>query len=194
MNAGATDRPAGPRPPILVLGVGSSLRSDDAAGRCVVEAVAARRLPGVECRLVHQLTPELAADAAGRDLLVVVDASTAVREVTVAEVTGAAPGGALSHHLGVARLLDLVDHLGVGDRPAAITVEVPVEDLGLGFELAPRTAAAVQQAAAHVVARCGRRSAHAVPEGTHGGGEVRVEPERRVRVRAGDAPGHDRHR
>ena len=165
----------------------------DARAR-VEEAVDARHLPGVECRLVHQLTPELAADAAGRGLLVVVDASTAVREVTVSEVTGPSPGGALSHHLGVARLLDLVDHLGAGDRPAAVTVEVPVEDLGLGFELAPRTAAAVREAAARVVALCGRRSAHAVPEGTHGGGEVRVETEGRVRVRAGDAPRHDRDR
>ena len=45
--------------PILVIGYGSQLRSDDAVGPRVVEAVADLQLEGVQTLIRHQLTPEL---------------------------------------------------------------------------------------------------------------------------------------
>lgn len=139
--------------PTLLIGLGSELRRDDAAGRRVVEAVAARRPAGVERRTLHQLTPELAADLAGRRV-VVVDASVAVEEVTLEAVTvpaGDGPAaGALSHHLDPGALAALAARLGW--RPASMTVvHVPAHDLGVGVGLSPATAAAVATATERVL-------------------------------------------
>src|SRR5262245_17655736 len=57
---------------ILVVGYGSLLRSDDAAGRLVVRTLsAAESVETVEC---HQLTPELAERLSAAALAVFVDA------------------------------------------------------------------------------------------------------------------------
>ena len=48
------------RAPVLVIGVGSELRRDDAVGRRVVERLETDGLGAVEVRSLHQLTPELA--------------------------------------------------------------------------------------------------------------------------------------
>jgi Ni,Fe-hydrogenase maturation factor len=45
------------RAPVLVLGVGGELRSDDAAGRHVAAAVSAAAPADVEVALAHQLAP-----------------------------------------------------------------------------------------------------------------------------------------
>jgi hydrogenase maturation protease len=151
--------PAGPGPtaaaaaglaPVLVLGIGSELRSDDAAGRYVAERIGQLARPGVEARSVHQLTPELATDLAGRRLVVLVDADVEVDAVTVRPLPrAAATVGAMTHHLDPAALLGLVDLFG--PRPdEVVLVAVPVHDLGLGTELSPATAAAVEDAVERV--------------------------------------------
>jgi Ni,Fe-hydrogenase maturation factor len=150
-----------------VLGVGSSLRRDDGAGRAVAETVGAWHREGVEARPVHQLTPELAVEVADRDLVVFVDAAVGIEHVVVEEVvvetvtvdlTAAggvvgwpAPGGTgvVSHHVDLAAVLSLATL--VGQAPArVVTVAVPVHDLGLGAELSPATAAAVEEALARI--------------------------------------------
>jgi hydrogenase maturation protease len=130
---------------VLVLGVGSELRSDDAAGRVVADAVAGLELPGVEARAVHQLTPELAVDVAGRRLVVLVDAAVGIDEVVVSPVEVRAGNGVMTHHLDVASLLGLASL--VGDPPAeVVTVAVPAHDLSLGTELSAETMVAVDVA------------------------------------------------
>jgi len=142
MNTGATERVTAP---VLVIGVGSQLRRDDAAGRRVAEQVAMAELPGVEVRSLQQLTPELAVDLAGRALAIFVDASVEVTELTVAELDGPAGSGSMSHHLDPPTLLALAERLEAGpDR--AVVVHVPVQDLGLGTRLSPTTRRMVEQA------------------------------------------------
>jgi hydrogenase maturation protease len=141
--------------PVLIVGVGSELRSDDAAGRRVVEVVAGRALPGVEVRSVHQLTPELAADLVDRQLVVVVDADVEVTEVTVRPVERRDAAGVMTHHLDPAALVGLAGWLG--PPPAeVVVVSVPTHDLSLGTELSVPTAVAVEVAADEVVRRCRR--------------------------------------
>jgi len=140
------------RPPVLVLGYGSELRRDDAAGRIVAEALAERALPGVEARPLHQLTPELAEDLSGRTV-VFVDA-TVTREVV--DVVALEPGdgqGPMTHHVDPRGLLDLAASLD-GPATAAWVVHIPAHDLGLGTELSEATAAAVDEALARVIALC----------------------------------------
>jgi hydrogenase maturation protease len=139
---------------VLVVGVGSPLRSDDGAGRHVAESLAGR-LPAeeLEVRTLHQLTPELADAMTDRALVAIVDASVEVDEVVVTEVVAVPGHGAMTHHLDVATLVTFAEHLG---RPPSrvVTIAVPAFDLGLGTSLSARTAAAVDEAVEAVLARC----------------------------------------
>jgi hydrogenase maturation protease len=143
-----------PRAPVLVVGVGSELRSDDAAGRRVAELLAgAHPVEQVEIHSVHQLTPELADSMIGRQLVVVVDASVSTDRVEVATITADDAAGAMSHHLGVAALVRLAGQLG--SRPTRVlTVAVPAHDLALGTALSPPTDEAVHDALAYVLELC----------------------------------------
>jgi hydrogenase maturation protease len=135
-----------PRAPVLVVGAGSELRSDDAAGRRVVELLGGESPSAhVEVLSVHQLVPELAESMLGRQLVVVVDASISADRVEVTTIAADAVAGAMSHHLGVAALVRLAEHLGTPPR-RVITVAVPAHDLALGTGLSPRTDQAVHDA------------------------------------------------
>lgn len=141
------------RAPVLVVGVGSPLRSDDGAGRRVAEALAGRRAAEeLEVRTVHQLTPELADAMTDRTLVAIVDASVEIDEVVVAEVVAVPGHGAMTHHLDAATLVAFAEHLG---RPPSrvVTIGVPAFDLGLGTSLSARTSAAVDEAVEAVLSR-----------------------------------------
>ncbi len=146
---GARDR-AGAH--VLVLGYGSELRRDDAAGRILAERLAERRLPGVESRALHQLTPEIADDLGGRSV-VFVDATVARDVVDVVALEPGNGQGPMTHHVDPRGLLDLAASLGQPAN-AAWVVHIPAHDLGLGTELSEGTAAAVDEALARVAALC----------------------------------------
>jgi hydrogenase maturation protease len=139
---------------VLVIGVGSPVRTDDAAGRVVAEQVGLLGLPGVEVASLHQLTPEVAARLAGRRLVVFVDAAVDVAEVTVTPLAIDASGRLVTHHLGAAGLLRLAADLGWAPD-AATLVRVPASDLGIGTELSPAAATLVDTAVAKVRALVG---------------------------------------
>lgn len=149
---------------MLVIGVGSELRRDDAAGRRVVDLLHGR-LPRdrVEVRSVHQLTPELADEATGRELLIVVDAAVDGASVTVRDVQVETTPSAFSHRLDVPALLRLAAVLGTPPTES-VTVAVPAHDLAIGTELSPATARDVEVAAEHVVVLCGGRAHYPHPE------------------------------
>jgi hydrogenase maturation protease len=144
VSGAATD--ARPRAASLVVGVGSTLRSDDAAGRWVAEGIAALALPDVEVRVVHQLTPELAAEFLDRDRVVVVDASVTASAVTLVSVLAADGSGPVSHHQDLPTLLATVPLLGGRPPTRTLLMHVPVVDLGFGEQLSAPTARAVSQA------------------------------------------------
>ena len=137
---------------MLVIGYGNDLRTDDGAGRCVADAIDARRLNGVAVRSVPQLTPELALDLSGRSVVVFVDASIDDVDVVVRPVDAADSGPTtMSHHGDPASLLAMVP--SVGEPPQrAYLVSIPASDLSLGFDLSPRTEAAVAEAVEAVTA------------------------------------------
>ena len=141
------------RPATLVVGYGSDLRGDDAAGRRVAEALAERGLAGVEVRSATQLTPELADELGGRRV-VFVDATVSEHTVVVRELEAAPPAGPVSHHVDPGGLLELASLLGASPR-AAWLVHVPASDLGLGTELSPATQEAVREAIDRIVELCG---------------------------------------
>jgi len=129
----------------LVIGYGSDLRGDDAAGRLVVRALETKGLPGVATLEVHQLTPEVAAEIAGFGSVIFVDATVAGDDVGF-ETLVAAPGSQGSaHHATPQGLLALAADL-YGATPAAGLVAVPVERFDLGSGLSERARRGVRRA------------------------------------------------
>ncbi len=137
-------------PDVLVVGLGSDLHGDDAAGRLVADAIERRALPGVAVRSVVQLVPELAEPIARADRVVFVDASIAVERVTVRQVSPQ-PAAGDTHHSTPGTLLGLVADLG-WPSPPAFLVEVPALDLSLGDPLSDFGASAVERATDEVLA------------------------------------------
>lgn len=134
---------------MLVIGVGSLLRTDDAVGRVVADRLEALHLDDVEVASVHQLTPELAPSFDRRRLVVIVDAAVDVSELTVSPIEIDRSGELMTHHLGPAGLLSFAAKLGW--RPQrAVAVRIPVRDLEVGTELSGEGAALVEQALTEV--------------------------------------------
>jgi hydrogenase maturation protease len=84
---------------VLVIGYGNDLRSDDAVGKRVAEAVATWKLPYVQALAVHQLTPELTVQLTNAERAIFVDAYTATpdQEVQVYPLEAVHTGGIAGH-------------------------------------------------------------------------------------------------
>lgn len=134
---------------VLVIGCGSTLRGDDAAGLRAAEEVA-RRFPAVRCLAVHQLTPELAQDVSGASTVVFIDADASARELAVSILE---PGGewpSRSHSASPSSLLALAHEL-YGRAPSrALLVGIPAVAFELSEHLSGATAAAVEEAVAWI--------------------------------------------
>ncbi len=141
----------GARPPVLVIGYGNDLRTDDGAGRWVADRIDALHLPDVEVRSIMQLTPEIALDVVDRRLVVFVDASLEADEVTVGDVGPPPDATVTTHHGDPASLLRMGATLG---RPPsrATLVSVPARDLGMGSRFSPSTERAAREAVDLIVA------------------------------------------
>lgn len=117
----------------LVIGCGSPLRGDDAAGLRVAEQVLRWKRPDVRAIPTHQWTPELASDLAACDRAIFVDASVRpLPDVNVARLAPDAGGGRASgtHRMDPRGLLELTARL-YGRAPEAWLVEIPAESFGL---------------------------------------------------------------
>ena len=135
----------------LVIGYGNDLRSDDGAGRWVAQQVDDRHLDGIDVRSAAQLTPELALEIAGREVVVFVDASVDVRELAIEEVEASSEASTvMTHHGNPADLLTLVDQVGSQPKHAYI-VSIPASNLGMGFEFSTETQAAAEAAVDRIV-------------------------------------------
>lgn len=150
MSASHVGGPRSERARTLVLGWGNDLRSDDAAGRRVAEAIGALRLASVEVLAVHQLVPEHAAALAGRHLVVFVDADVDVATVVTRRLRPAAGSHRTTHQTSPQALLGLAAALG-GAPARADLVAVPARFLGMGTALSPHTEAAVAVAVDRVL-------------------------------------------
>ncbi len=145
--------------PVVVVGYGNPLRSDDGVGPAVAARLAGDpRLAGADIRAEHQLAPELAADIAGASLLVLVDAADGVPpgEITVRRLepppaTGrpVEPGdgaGAWTHHVGPEALVALA-HALFGAAPPVVLVGIGPASMEVGEALSGAVAPAVGRAA-----------------------------------------------
>jgi hydrogenase maturation protease len=121
---------------ILVIGFGSSLRTDDGVGRRVATAVASWNFPGLKSVSVHQLTPELSELLASVDTTIFVDAQLAGagEAVEVRTVEPSLAQQARAHISDPGCLLNLAQAV-YGRAPRSWLVTIPARDISLGEEI-----------------------------------------------------------
>ena len=121
----------------VAIGYGNTLRSDDAIGPLVAEAVEGWGMPNVDAIALHQLTPELADTLQNCDVAIFIDAciwpelkQVQVQAIEPAESTTTAIG----HTSDPQSLLALTKAL-YGHLPLAWMVTVPAANFELGETL-----------------------------------------------------------
>lgn len=130
----------------LLVAIGNTLRRDDGAAARVLELLGC--VQGATAVACHQLTPELAEDAARSRAVVFIDADLEpgpVRLEPLAAPAGAAPPS--SHFLSPGQLVALASLL-YSFRGEAWLCRVPGEDFGEGAGLSPHATANAEAAAA----------------------------------------------
>jgi len=135
--------------PILIIGYGNPLRSDDGFGPLAARQLEERGIPGVEVTIAHQLNPELAASLAEARFAVFIDATegTAPGAITVSsvELRDIGPAGA-THHFEPGTLLALAKFV-YGGAPEAVLITAAAHSFEHGTEISPE----VKEAAHKVV-------------------------------------------
>ena len=132
--------------PILVIGYGNTLRSDDGVGPKVAEAVAALNLPGVDAQTCALLTPEVADPVSRAERVIFVDAAVdAPREVQLRPLTPADSSQLMAQAANPCTLLALARDV-FGRVPEAWWLTIPIEDMAIGEQLSPTAQAGLSQA------------------------------------------------
>jgi len=139
----------------LVIGYGSTLRSDDAAGFVVARALEEMKLPGVQCCPTHQLTPDLAermsmvSDVFFIDAYSAADCGAAIHETLLDdELNGTEYPVNIStnSHACVPKTLLALTQMLYGRRPRARLITIPALDFSLGDQLSSTTQAGIEAA------------------------------------------------
>ncbi len=136
----------------LVIGYGSTLRGDDAAGFLLAEELSAEE--GISTLPVHQLTPDLAATIAEAEEVVFVDSEFG-EHVNGIQIHLLLPGGtgtASSHGCSPSALLDLTERL-YGRRPVATVIGIPARDAELGEHVSAITRTGIEDAKRWILER-----------------------------------------
>ncbi|NNJ11199.1 hydrogenase maturation protease [Chloroflexales bacterium ZM16-3] len=123
----------------MVVGYGSALRGDDAAGARVAATVARWDLPGVRAVAAHQLTPELAEPLSRAGLAIFVDARVGGGGVRLRALRPATALSSLDMHIGDPAALLALAHALYGRAPRAWMITLPAQQFTLGAPLSPLT-------------------------------------------------------
>lgn len=124
---------------ILIIGYGNPLRSDDAIGHHVAQAMQGRlRHTRLQVHTTYQLVPELVSLISSARLVVFIDAriGDTPGEVFSQLVIPEAAAGALTHHVNPASLLAASAEL-YSSTPSAILISITGADFDYGAELSP---------------------------------------------------------
>jgi hydrogenase maturation protease len=170
-----------PIPPILVLGYGNTLRSDDGVGYRVAAAVHSWHLPDVEGYPCHQLTPDLAAEIAPRQRVIFVDARVAdagdagqIQWQLVQPV--AATDAPISTHAATPAALMALARSLYHSQAIAHQLTIPAVNFAFGETLSAVTTQAEQQALRSIRELCSQPCGRTGEPGGEGVGGPEGEP------------------
>lgn len=137
---------ARPEGHVLVIGYGSTLRSDDSAGRKVADAIEELHLPSVRVISRDLLTAELAEPISHASKIIFVDASVeAGRAVQVRALAPAESSQILAHAADPRTLLALARDL-FGHSPRAWWVTIAIENLRIGEQISEKAEVGIEEA------------------------------------------------
>jgi hydrogenase maturation protease len=138
----------------LIIGYGSMLRGDDAAGPLAAQRLARRGFHALD---VHQLTPELAEEVAAARTVIFLDAKAGLPpgEVSVEPLAPAAGSAPLEHHASPAGLMRLA-RTAYGAEPNAWLIGMGGKEFEMGGIVSPAALKAVGRAVEEVI-RCTNR-------------------------------------
>lgn len=124
---------------ILVIGCGSTLRTDDAIGHVVAQALS-ERFSADDVRVVTmtQLMPELSAQISRADHVIYIDADVGLSagRVSVDSVMAQDMSASFTHHVSPESLLLAAGAL-YGRRPPAQIISVGADSFEIGLSLSP---------------------------------------------------------
>jgi hydrogenase maturation protease len=147
--------PAAPPDPtslnVLVIGYGNELRTDDGVGPEVVRSAEHWALPGVECRIVQQLTPDLAERLSHFQRVIFVDAipATSCPQLKVSRLRPVQTQELPTHSSDPAAILGLTQML-YQRCPEGWMIAVPAFSFAYGLGLSPRTRKLLPQTLEHL--------------------------------------------
>ncbi len=126
----------------LVIGYGNNLRSDDGAGKKVVEIVSQWNLDHVKSIAVHQLTPELSDAISQADIVIFIDAvltpSPQFQKLQLHQLEATAKITNLGHHSDPSQLLSFTQAI-YGKFPTAYWILIPAINFEFGENFSPVT-------------------------------------------------------
>jgi hydrogenase maturation protease len=132
--------------PILIIGYGNPLRSDDGIGPFIIEQISKLNLQGVDLITTHQLNVELAEEISRYKLVILVDASETGPPVYMEKVEiSKAEGTGSSHQLNPEAMLFLVERL-YQSKPEIYLCSILGEDFNFGMDLSETVLARADQA------------------------------------------------
>jgi len=122
---------------VLVIGYGNPLRGDDGIGPAVAAEIDSFHFTGVRVLVVHQLTPELAADLVEVRLVVFVDAAVSAEPVKAVRLERPAPAAGVMTHATDPRATLALAWTVYGQGPEAWLVTAAGDDFGFHDGLSP---------------------------------------------------------
>jgi hydrogenase maturation protease len=131
----------------LVIGYGSELHGDDGAGPAAARAIEAWQLEGVQTKIVHQLTPEIAETISHARSVLFIDASTAVQEARVRPVEPDSSGD-FTPHTGSPESILALNKALYDHCPKAWLAAIPASNFELGAPISEAALKAIQSALA----------------------------------------------
>jgi hydrogenase maturation protease len=135
-----------PKPALLVIGYGNTLRGDDGVGPRVAEKVGSLRLPGVHTLICQQLSPEHADPVSQAERVVFVDAAVdAPQEVQFRELEPSDTTQLMAHAADPRTMLALARDV-FGHAPKAWWLTIPAVNLEFGEELSPEAQRGFEEA------------------------------------------------
>lgn len=137
-----------PTPQIVVIGLGNTLRGDDAVGRLAAQRVRRATNPG-RVRVIDQvaITPELAAEIAGASLAIFLDASVdgPPDRVQTTRITPREPAPSMAHRLDVHGVAYLAEQL-YGKSPEVLAITFRGQDFAVSDQqLSPAAATGLEE-------------------------------------------------
>ncbi|MGD1070586.1 MAG: hydrogenase maturation protease [Bryobacteraceae bacterium] len=130
--------------PTLLIACGNTLRRDDGVAHQVLQLLPAAS--GRVVRSVHQLTPELAQEIACFDLVVFLDADTALLRPAIEPIGALAQRSPLTHAATPAEIVALARTL-FGFTGEALLCRIPARDFAFADALSPDGLKFAEQAA-----------------------------------------------